>query len=115
MIKGTLQRTAHRAGHTTLSIQEPDRTETTLLDLDGPRDYRLTAAQWSPDGTQVLVVDSRGRLLLADPQLPGEARLLTEGAVDWYGDELGTASTVVWYVPGNVTFTVTPPESDATS
>ena len=96
-------------GHSTLVVRAVDGTETTLLDLRGPRDYELVGAQWSPDGAWVLALDARGRLLVVDRDVPGEARVLAERAVTWFGPGEGSLSSVAWYVSGEDAYTVEVP------
>ena len=67
-----------RDGTVTLRVRAPDGAGTELVRLQGPADYGLISAQWSPDGQWVLGVDTRGRLfVLAADGDPGP-RLLAE-------------------------------------
>lgn len=49
-----------------LVVTDADGDSRTLLETTGPRDYRFDGVVWSPDARWLLVVDSRGRLLVAD-------------------------------------------------
>ena len=70
--------TPPRDGTVSLRVRHADGTGTELVRLEGPRDYGLASAQWSPDGAWVLAVDTRGRMfLLAADGDPGP-RLLAE-------------------------------------
>jgi len=102
-----LHLTSDGRGRARLDLRTAEGATTTLLDLRGPRGYELRAAQWSPSGSWVLVLDAVGRLLLVDTEVAGAARILIEEVVVDRGD--GPLSTFAWYVPGEDGATVTVP------
>lgn len=67
-----------RDGIVTLRVRAPDGAGTELMRLQGPADYGLVSAQWSPDGQWVLGVDTRGRLFVLDADGDIGPRLLAE-------------------------------------
>ena len=90
-----------RDGVAVLRVQDPDGTVTELPRLEGPADYQIATAQWSPDGDWVLASDSRGRVfVLATDGDPGPRLLADAGGRD--------APVVVpaWHVPDVGTYTV---------
>lgn len=86
-------------GHAELLVIGPDGGERVLLSLDGPRDYRVRPAGWSPDGRFVLVIDSAGRLLVVSAAGDPQPRLVADDV-----------SEAAWYLPGSDFGTVTLPE-----
>lgn len=73
-----------------------------LVAVDGiPRDYRFESAQWSPDGRWVLVLDSRGRMLVVGADGSPAARQLV-------GSHQPTPARPAWYIPGTTTHTLDP-------
>jgi Tol biopolymer transport system component len=69
---------ADRDGAVDLRVRAGDGATTDLLHLDGPRDYGLVAAQWSPDGAWVLGLDTRGRLFVLGADGDPAPRLVTD-------------------------------------
>jgi hypothetical protein len=90
-----------REGRAVLLVRDPDGGERELLTLDGPRDYRLSSAQWSPDGQWILVADSRGRLIVLDSEGERPRLLAHDGEQrQWW------IPSPTWFVPGDATYTV---------
>lgn len=65
-------------GTAELWLRQPEGDEVRLLRLEGPRDYGIASAQWSPDGAWVLATDTRGRLFLVAADGDPGPRLLAE-------------------------------------
>lgn len=91
-------------GEATLRVRDPDGSRRDLIHVEGPRDYRFTAAQWSPDGAWVLVADTRGRLLVVAAEGDPNPRTLVAGRGD-------VPQGFAWYVPGETAYTFEPPTS----
>lgn len=53
-----------REGRAVLEVRDADGATRELLRVEGPRDYGIVSAQWSPDGEWVLAADTRGRLFV---------------------------------------------------
>jgi len=87
--------------------------ETTIVDVEGPRDYVFLGAQWSPDGEWIMLVDSRDRLLvLAADATPGPrvlADLHRDDGDRWSG------TRPAWFIPGDATHTVEVDDLDPTA
>jgi hypothetical protein len=101
---GAMLRTGSRdEGVAELRISVPGSTADSILRLEGPRDYEFMEAQFSPDGSWVLAVDSRGRLLIVGADGAPEARLLAQS-----DDDPWLATRVAWWIPDDATYTVDP-------
>lgn len=87
---------ANRDGTVDLRVRADDGTTTTLLHLDGPRDYGIVSAQWSPDGAWVLGLDTRGRLFVLGADGDPAPRLVADVG------ERGAGWTVApaWWMEG---------------
>lgn len=94
---------AASAGRATVSVRPPGGPARTLIDVEGPRDYRFTAAQWSPDGRWVLASDSRGRLVIVGADGEPGPRLLVASA-----REVWSAAQAAWFMPGHPAYTIDP-------
>lgn len=95
-------RSVSDAGRAAVTIRYPDGTTSVLLDVEGPRDYRIEFAQWSPDGSWVLASDSEGRVLVLRAEGDPAPRILVADVYEY--------SPPAWYIPGNATYTWQPPE-----
>ncbi|MGH8886262.1 MAG: TolB family protein [Egibacteraceae bacterium] len=62
-------------GKATLSLVAPSGRPRPLLVAHGPRNYAFLDARWSPDGSWLLVTDSKERVLVVD-SATGTARVL---------------------------------------
>lgn len=101
---GALLRTGSRdPGVAELRVSVPGGSADTIAQLQGPRDYAFVEAQFSPDGSWVLAVDSRGRLVIVGADGTPEARLLAETDGDRW-----LATRVAWWIPDSATYTVDP-------
>lgn len=87
---------ADRDGSVDLRVGADDGTTTTLLHLDGPRDYGLVSVQWSPDGAWVLGLDTRGRLFVLGADGDPAPRLVA----DVGGGDVGWTVAPAWWMEG---------------
>lgn len=91
-------------GAATVRVRFADGTERTILSVDdAPGDYNFSDAQWSPDGSRLLISDSAGRLIIANVEGEANPRVVARDQETW-------ANNAAWYIPGNDTYTVDLPE-----
>ncbi len=76
-------------GRVTVTVVAADGARKVVLDVEGPFDYWLHDARWSPDGDWFRVTDSRDRLLIGDATADSGVRLL-----------LADARGAAWFVGG---------------
>jgi len=87
-------------GAATVRVRFADGTERTILSIaDAPRDYNFPDAQWSPDGSRLLISDSAGRLIIANVEGEANPRVVAHDQETW-------ANNAAWYIPGYDTYTV---------
>jgi hypothetical protein len=86
-------------GEVVIRIRQPDGELRELLRLEGPADYAIVDAQWSPDGEWILATDSRGRLIVLAAAGEPAPRLLAESE---------GFPTAAWTIEGDSTYTVDP-------
>lgn len=92
-----------RDGAAVVRVRFADGSERTILSVEnGPRDYNFPDAQWSPDGSRLLISDSAGRLIVAGVEGNPDPRVLVEGLETW-------AFGAAWYIPGYDTYTIDVP------
>lgn len=95
------------ADRASIAVQGRDGSIRTVVEAEGPTDYRFTAAVWSPDGRWILASDSAGRLAVVPADGAAEPRLLVES-----GREAWAGSQLAWHVAGDPTYTVEAPGGD---
>ena len=87
-------------GGTTVVLSSPDGSTRDLFGSDSaPSNYHFNEAQWSPDGEYVLVVDTKGRIIVASASGDPLPRVIAETGQEY-------EVTMAWYQPGNATYTV---------
>ncbi|MDH3262115.1 MAG: hypothetical protein OEM81_10920 [Acidimicrobiia bacterium] len=90
-------------GASTVRVRFADGTERAILTVENaPRDYNFSDAQWSPDGSRLLISDSAGRLIVAKAEGEANPRVVVRDQETW-------AYNAAWYIPGNDTYTVDVP------
>jgi hypothetical protein len=81
-------------GEPRLLVESAGGTERTVLEAEGPADYRFEWVAWSPDGRWILLQDSEGRLIVVSAQGDPNPRILAEDIDGWMA--------AAWFIPGYV-------------
>jgi hypothetical protein len=84
-------------GEAVVRVRQPDGEIRELVRVEGPADYGIVHAQWSPDGEWILATDTRGRMFITTGTGDPAPRILVEGV---------GFPAAAWAIEGEATYTV---------